>query len=440
MSQHFPDDETLLALIKGRVEEGRATGIVLGVLDADATRRIVSYGDPGPDAPPLGPESVFEIGSITKVFTGILLADMAARGDVDLFTPVQRYASDGLTMPTRGGREITLADLASHRSGLPRLPGNLVLDNRANPYAEYSLAQLYGCLAGYELPCEIGSQYEYSNLGMGLLGHVLAARAGVDYEALVRNRILDPLGMTMSGIALSPAMKAQLAIGHNAEGKPTGLWDLPTLAGAGALRSTVTDLLLFLDANIGEPRSDLERAMRVSHSPLAGGQGIECGLAWHIVSAGRDRIVCHDGGTGGYRSAIAFDPVRRVGVVILTNSAKDAADVAFFLINPALSLTPRPIARTTIDVPADILARYVGEYRFLQRPTRPVTLRVTLEEGVLMMQANEQTKSPMYAESETKFFARTADTQFTFLTDTAGVAIGLILHQPRFSRTVKKLR
>ena len=291
------DDDALLALIKGRVDEGRATGIVAGVLDADGTRRIVAYGDPGPGAPPLGPESVFEIGSVTKVFTGVLLAEMAARGEVDPDRPVQRYAPAGLVLPIREGREITLVDLASHRSGLPRLPANLAPYDPNNPYAKFSVAQMNEFLAGYELPREIGSQYEYSNLGAALLGHVLAARAGVEYETLVRHRILDPLGMTMTGVALSPAMKARLAIGHDAQGKPTSLWDLPTLAGADALRSTMKDLLIFLAANIGEPASDLERAMRVTHRSLGASPIVETGLAWHLVAIGHTKIVCHNGGT-----------------------------------------------------------------------------------------------------------------------------------------------
>jgi serine-type D-Ala-D-Ala carboxypeptidase/endopeptidase len=449
MSHHFPDDDTLSAVIKGRVEEGRATGIVLGVLDADGTRRIVAYGDSGPGARPLGPESVFEIGSITKVFTGILLADMVARGDVELTASVQRYAPDGLTMPTRGGREITLIDLASHRSGLPRLPGNFTVNDRTNPYAEYSVAHMYEFLASYELPREIGSQYEYSNLGVGLLGHVLAARAGVDYETLTRNRILDPLGMRMTGVALSPAMKAQLAIGHDAQGKPTALWDLPTLAGAGALRSNMHDMLTFLDANIGEPRSDLERAMRVSHRPyadhvalptLVAGQPIGVGLAWHVLTLGAINLAFHNGGTGGYRSVICFDPARRVGVVLLTNSARDADDIALDLINRAIGLTPQPIARTSIQVPADILARYVGEYEYLREFTLTVTIKVTLEDGVLMVQSDGVSRVPIFAESETRFFARTGDMQFTFITDAAGVASRLVLHRSRFSRSVKKVR
>lgn len=389
----FPDDQTLLTLIKDRVAEGRATGIVLGVIDPDGTRRIVAHGDPGPDAHPLAPESVFEIGSITKVFTGILLAEMAARGEVDLAAPARRYAPAGLTLPSRGGREITLVDLACHRSGLPRLPGNLSLDNRANPYAGYSVALLYEFLASYALPREIGSLYEYSNLGMGLLGHLLAARAGVDYETLVRHRILDPLGMANTGVALSPAMQARLAIGHDAKGQPNTLWDLPTLAGAGALRSTMNDMLIFLSANVGEPRSQLQRAMRVSHQPLGGGPvtELDCGLGWHMLSAGPDTIVLHGGGTGGYRSLIGFDPARGGGVVLLTNSVKDADDIALHLLNRGMALRPPPIARTAIDLPAGILARYVGEYQFNVDFTRTATLSVTLEQGVLMMQDLSQT-------------------------------------------------
>ena len=125
--------------------------------------------------------------------------------------------------------------------------------------------------------------------------------------------------------------------------------------------------------------------------------------------------------------------------MVLTNSARDAADIVMHLITRANPLA-RPVARAPIEVSAEILARYIGEYQFLQQFTRPVTLRVTLEDGVLMMQADGQAKAPIFPESETKFFARTADRQFTFLTDTTGSASGLILHQPRFSRTVKKVR
>jgi hypothetical protein len=232
-------------------------------------------------------------------------------------------------------------------------------------------------------------------------------------------------------------MKAQLAIGHDGQGNPTALWDLPTLAGAGALRSNMTDMLTFLGANVGEPGTALERAIRVSHQAR---MGTDLGLAWCILSVGRDKIVLHAGGTGGYRSLIGFDPARRVGVVLLTNSAMDANDIGLHLMTRAFPLTPRPVVRSAIEVPVDILARYVGEYQYLQQPTLKVTLSVTLEHGGLMVQVTGRDKAPIFAESDTKFFARTANAQFTFLTDAAGLASGLILHQSRSSRTVKPRR
>ncbi|MDX1396669.1 MAG: serine hydrolase, partial [Gemmatimonadota bacterium] len=142
IGQHFPDNDGLLEIIRSRVDQGRATGIVLGVLEADGSRRIVAYGDAGPDARPLGPESVFEIGSITKVFTGILLADMSERGEVGLETPVSEYAHDGVSIPARNGRQITFIDLTTHRSALPRLPGNMRPAEPTNPYADYTVEQI----------------------------------------------------------------------------------------------------------------------------------------------------------------------------------------------------------------------------------------------------------------------------------------------------------
>ena len=173
-AQHFPSSEDIANLIRSRVEEGRVVGIVVGVMEADGTTFIAAYGDAGAEARPLGQRSVFEIGSISKVFTGILLADMVAQGEVSLSDPVSKYLPDGVTMPSRGGREITLLDLSVHHSGLPRLPDNMSPADPANPYADYSVEQMYSFLSGYELQRDIGSQYEYSNFSTGLLGHVLA--------------------------------------------------------------------------------------------------------------------------------------------------------------------------------------------------------------------------------------------------------------------------
>lgn len=437
-AQHFPDDARLLEIIQTRVEQGRATGIVLGVLEADGSRRIVAFGDPGPDALPLGPESVFEIGSISKAFTGILLADMIERGEVTLEAPLQAYVHEGVTVPSRGGRQITLLDIATHRSSLPRLPGNMTVSDPLNPYADYSEDDLHEYVSAVELSRDIGSEYEYSNLAVGLLGHVLAARANTDYETLLHDRILDPLGMTMSGIALSPEMESWLAAGHTDQGEVTKNWDLPTLAGAGAIRSNMNDMLTFLEANVGQPRTALERAMRASHEVRreAGGNN-DIGLLWHALDVNGSRIVWHNGGTGGYRTFAGFDPELGVGAVVLTNSAHGADDIGLHLINSAVPLAPVPPPvqeRVEIEVSAEVLERYVGVYELV--PEFRIT--VTLEEGSLHVQATGQPKFPVFAESESKFFLKVVDAQVTFVTEN-GEVTSLIMHQGGVDQTARKV-
>jgi len=138
---------------------------------------------------PLNGDTIFEIGSISKVFTSLLLADMVNRKEVALDDPAAKYLPEHVRMPERSGKAITLLDLSTHRSGLPRVPGNLNPKDPTNPYADYSVDDLYQFLSGYTLPRDPGSEVEYSNLGGGLLGHILAHRAGTDYESLIRSRI-----------------------------------------------------------------------------------------------------------------------------------------------------------------------------------------------------------------------------------------------------------
>jgi serine-type D-Ala-D-Ala carboxypeptidase/endopeptidase len=405
---------------------------VLGVMDADGSTRIVSYGNAGPGAEPLGPNSVFEIGSITKVFTSTVLADMAQKGEVKLDIPAQIYAPAGMILPKRGGKEITLANLSEQTSGLPRLPRNLSPSNAANPYADYTVAQLNEFLASHQLSREIGEKFEYSNLGVGVLGAILANRAGKSYEATMKERVLDPLGMSMTGVSLTPAMQKALAKGHDESGAVTANWDLPALAGAGALRSTMTDMLKFLDANVGPPKNALERAMREAHKPRApAGPGVQIGLNW-ITSETRSGVeyVWHNGGTGGYRSFLGFDPSRGVGVVVLSNRSISADDIGVHLLDPASPLAPKPAPRAervAIDLPAQILAKYVGIYALNAMPDFKLT--VTLENGALFAQASGQGKAGIFPESATKFFYRAVDAQLEFVSDANGAATGVVLHQ-----------
>lgn len=420
----FPDDAAIRALLEQRVQEGRSTGIVVGLVEADGATRFLAAGDAGVGRMPLDAGSVFEIGSITKVFTGILLADMARRGEVSVDDPVADYLPAGVTMPSRNGIPITLAMLSTQTSGLPRLPANLRPSNMLDPYADYTPAMLYEFLSGYTLTRDPGAQYEYSNLGVGLLGHVLALRAGVSYEALVKERILGPLGMEHSGITLTPWMREHATAGHNASGEEVPYWALPTLAGAGALRSNAEDMARFLEANL-RGTGPLAESMRDATRPRAqaGSPEMHIGFGWHRRRTDGDTIVWHNGGTGGFRTFAGFDRASGTGVVVLTNTGGEGADdIGFHLLNPDLPLA-RP-ARQAIELPPEVLARYPGEYQL----SPSFNIVISREGTALWAQPTGQPRVRLWPASETEFFIREVDAQVTFEL-AGGVVTGLVLHQ-----------
>src|SRR3569833_173742 len=178
-------DSTVLSIIRQRVDEQRAPGIVAGWIDASGAKHIVAYGDAGSGQPALDDNSIFEIGSISKVFTSTILADMVLKGEVKLEDPVQKYLPASVHIPAREGKEITLANLSEQNSGLPRMPTNFTPADPKNPYADYTVKQMYDFLSSYQLPRDPGAKYEYSNLGVGLLGHALTLRAKQSYEQMV---------------------------------------------------------------------------------------------------------------------------------------------------------------------------------------------------------------------------------------------------------------
>ena len=420
--------------------EKRSVGIVAGLIGPQGSR-VVSYGQLDPKIPGTpGPDTVYEIGSITKVFSSLLLTDMVKRGEVALDDPVSKYLPKSVKMPSRNGKEITLVDLATHTSGLPRLPSNLNPKNPENPYADYTVEDLYAFLSGYQLTRDPGSRYEYSNLGGGLLGHVLALRAGKDYETLLRERVLAPLHMNSTGIHLTADERARLAPGHTESLERTSNWDLPTLAGAGALRSTAHDMLLFLSANLGLTPTTLAAAMEFQRTAVrrpTGVPNLEVTLAWHILSHNGDEIIWHNGGTGGYRSWMGLDLKKRIGVVVLSNSANGVDDIGQHLVDSSLPLVPyeAPKQRTAISIDPKVLDGYVGRYQL----TPQFIVTVTREQGSLYVQATGQPKFEIFAESPTEFFLKVVNAQVTFVTGANGRATEMILHQGGADQHLKRI-
>jgi serine-type D-Ala-D-Ala carboxypeptidase/endopeptidase len=417
--------ETVDALLKERVDVGReSTGLVAVVLDG--RRRIdAAYGrSDSADNRALDADTVFEIGSISKVFTALLLADMIVRGEVAANDPVAKYLPDNVRVPYFENRPITLLDLATYTSGLPRMPSNFTPGNAANPYADYSVEQLYDFVSNHKLRFMPGTHYEYANLGFGLLGHALALRAGKSYEELVVTRICAPLGMESTRIALSDSMQARLARGHNASLEPVANWDIPTLAGAGALRSTANDLVKFLEMCLGNKPSPLAPAMAMTlgeRHPTER-QRVEVALGWFLSTSHRDEIAWKDGGTGGYATFIGFSTKSRRAGILLSNTADYGSNLKLgvHLINPAYAL-----ARLHMAVDPAILAAYVGRYEL--DPDFVLTVRA--DGNRLFVQATGQREFEAFAESETDFFYRVVDAQITFDRAEGGVAPSLTLHQ-----------
>jgi D-alanyl-D-alanine-carboxypeptidase/D-alanyl-D-alanine-endopeptidase len=434
-------DDEIKKILQDRIDVAKkGVGIVVGLVD-DKGVRVISYGKPSKNSDKtVDGDSVFEIGSVTKVFTATLLADMVERGEVSLNDPIAKYLPKTVKTPTRNGKEITLLDLSTQTSGLPRLPDNFTPKDVQNPYADYTVEQMYAFLSGYTLTRDIGSKYEYSNLGVGLLGHILALRAGKDYETLVRTRIFQPLKMTSSSIKLSPEMQAHLAVGHNPALLPVPGWDLPTLAGAGAIRSTVNDMLKFVAANLGLNKSPLLGAMQIAHQSRhdTGTPDLEIGLNWHILKKFDTVIVWHNGGTGGYHSFIGFDPKARKGIVVLSNSTNDIDDIGRHLLvsqYPVAKFEP-PKERKAIKVDPKILDAYVGEYQVVPG----FGLNVSREGDQLFAQATGQDKFELFAETESDFFLKVVNAQITFVKDDKGQVTQLVLHQNGVNQPAKKIK
>lgn len=433
-AQHFPSNDSLTAIIKTRVGP-TGVGMVLGVLEADGTTRIVSYGSPGLQAKPLGAKAVFEMGSITKVFTGILLADLVESKKVALTDPVQKYLPASVKMPSRNGKDVTLLDLATHRSSLTRMPTN-IQGAPNDPYPKYTIPEMYAFLSEHQLRRDIGSEYEYSNIAVALLGHVIERVNGKSYEQLVQEKILRPLGMTSSSTKIEN-VKEWLTIGHDERGLAAQYRGWEALPGMGALRSNAEDMLKFLAANAGPAANRLERVMRLSHEPRAVvSPNTDIGLNWQVTKYGTQRLVHHGGATQGFRAYAAFDPDSQRGVVVLANYPAAVADIAHHLLNPKVPLAGVAVAeRVEVDVAENVLREYVADFEL-----SPVTsINITLENGTLHAQATGQNKFPVYPESETKFFARGGGSlQLSFTRDSARSVTGLVVHQGGRDRPARR--
>jgi len=324
----------LLSCLYPLVQKHVTRAIAAGAVVSDRVETIF-LGDAidGLNRPP-DEDTLFEIGSITKTFTALLLADMSLRGEVALDDPIGAYLPEGVKTPRReDGRQITLLDLATHSAGLPNGPEGVDL---SHPEGTFGTSDLEVEIGRYRIEEGIGQKASCSTLGFGLLGHVLSLAAGRDFNDLVVERICEPLGMGSTRIRLSAQDLARTATGHEEDGKPVlpeesleGFLAASGIAGGGALRSTLADMLAYLRAMLGPEDTPLTEAIRLALRPRIPfvhegleGRDMRIGLGWIIEKLDGRAQIWHNGGTLGYRSYMAFDPSAGVGVVVLSNTVR----------------------------------------------------------------------------------------------------------------------
>jgi D-alanyl-D-alanine-carboxypeptidase/D-alanyl-D-alanine-endopeptidase len=393
----------LRSFLQERVTVERSAAIVVGLVDESGSR-VVSCGKL--NGQEVDGDKPFGIGSITKTFTALLLQDVVERDEMKLDDPVTKYLPASVKVPIRNGKEITLLQLAIHTSGLPANPGNL---DPKGGFAHYTTDQLYTFLSGYKLRRDPGTQYHYSNLGVSLLGHVIALNAGTNYESLVTNRICRPLKMDSTRVDGN---------GHSA-----------ALAAQGAIVSTANDLLKYVAAYAGLTRTSLtplfQRASVVHTLPGAPDQNTG---SWLVASDPQGRkFVLHDGDSGSYSAFAGFDQRRRRGVVVLSSSlgSEIVVGLSRLLLESEWQLDKRP---KEAKISQQIYDLYVGQYlrsAATNATSPPPGIGIRREGKRLIAQATGPRSWPirallpgvegeLLAESESRLFGKLSGIPITF--------------------------
>ena len=348
--------ETIQSLVNNNKTNA---AIVVGLVDPNGTQ-FYGYGNMSNANPiTVDKDTIFAIGSITKVFTTILLADMVNSGLVNLDDSIEKYFPPSVKAPTYNGQKIILENLATHTSGLPEFPGSHCVSNFNGTDDEdslqtrlffiecdknYTFDQLYQDLSNTTLTSEPGLKFEYSTFGISLLGHILALKSGISYDRLLEERILNVLGMNSTSIVLSDAQKSRLAIGH-LNGQELPFWNTSRpIAPAGGLHSSVADMLKFASANLGLIDTKINTAMKESHiiihdsslgKAFSNDYTAYVSLGWIIATDFGTQIVEHNGETAdGYNSFIALNPSKERGIVIIASASSINIDVAHILFGP----------------------------------------------------------------------------------------------------------
>jgi CubicO group peptidase (beta-lactamase class C family) len=433
---------------KPLVDQRIADGLSIGYIEGEHFG-IVHLGSSNQDGKKPDNLTVYEIGSVSKVFTGLLLADAVVRGEIDLNAAAEVANPAGLRLPSRDGRAIQWLDLSVHRSGLPRLPTDLPLTEATNPYRDYNSKKAAAFLSSYELPREPGKTQEYSNLGTSVLGYLVAQKAGKPYPQLLQERIAEPLRMTDCAVSLNADQKKRLATPHSVFGSATAPWTFADLPGAGGIHATMRDMMRFAKAQLTPPPGKLGEAIELAwkEQSKADESGPAMGLGWMIAGDGQTRW--HNGQTGGSHAAIFINRELKCAVVVLCNTAllNEIDQLATQMVQKAAGIDVKPppgetAAKKPVAKDAGALGidekhrrRLAGRYQL----TPNFIFDVRDRDGRLMVGITNQPTQEVFPDSPTRWSYRGVEATLEFNLPKTGPAKSLVLHQNGIEQTAKRI-
>ncbi len=436
-------DPQIARLIRFRIEmQHRGAGVVVGILRPSGPS-IVAWGQTALNGRrQMDGSTVFEAASLTKVFTALLLADAATRGEASLDDPLSAYAPPGMSTPGFGTRAITLTDLATHTAGLPLRPNNIhVAPDTPNKYAGYTLAQLYAGLPDYKLTRPPGSRFEYSNVGFALLGHGLGLRLSAPYDDLLRKRVIVPLGLSDTDLEVAASARPREAQGYDVDLKPVSPSHEGALSPAGGLHTTADDLLRFLALFLkGEGPGELPKAARLMLTVDRPGEDKDTRMAlgWRRTTTHGETYYWSNGSGDGSRTFMGFNPRRGTAVVALINasSGEGVDDIGRLVLDPAQAVDLKiPAVHHQINLAAGALDHFLGTYQYAPDDRIEITRGVT---GLLAGSGPGQ--FVIYPDGASHFFAKVVDLEFDFGPLTSAAPPFLILHQDGKVYTYKRVR
>ena len=324
------------SLALSHLENSANCGLSIGVIHDGVTEQFF-YGSVNKNSSDLpNPETMYEIGSVTKTFTSLLLAHTINKGKLKGDADIRKYLPGTYPDLEYKGQPITLLNLANHTSGLPRIPANLMMQpgfDLNDPYKNYTEEMIWEYLRTFKLDTLPGTVESYSNLGVAVLGLILEKVYHKPLEELMHEYITALFKMPNTRYAIATAEAKNIAKGYDSKsGKEAPSWTMNAFQGCGGLHSNLADMMQYLSANMQEKNADIA----LTHKATYTYSSPQVGISWMLSTAqGGHNIIWHNGATAGYTSFCGFIKETSVGIVVLNNSGNNVDELAMEILRYA---------------------------------------------------------------------------------------------------------